>query len=101
MGSTPSHTEKKDEILVFQNAAGTSHVEDIKQHVGYTSTVLTCILILMAIAILVLLYKAYKRCHNDMIQMQLNQHTLRRYASVLRRRQTGSVPDQIVDEATL
>lgn len=90
--------EEKEEVIVVQNAAGTAHVEQLKEHAGYTNNILTGIAIVLAIGLAVLLYRMYKRCHQELVQGHLNETSLRRYASLMRRRQI-ELPDNIIGES--
>lgn len=85
-----SQSTFKEELVLAQNAAGgganSAHIEQLKYHVGITTYILMAICLILAVGALIVIYKMYKRYHENLIQRQLNEITLKRYASLLRHR---------------
>lgn len=99
MGS--SQTKEEDRVIIAQNAAGgenSSHLEQLKVHASATNVILLSIVLMMGVGLIIVIYKTYRRCHKKLVQRQLNEFNLRRYASLLRGRQQKELEERQCNE---
>lgn len=98
MGTTQSNT--KEEVVIAQTAAGngqnTAKTEQLLYHASTTNIILLIIALLLGIGGIFMVYKMYRRCHGKLVERQVNDLVLRRYASILRGQRKGTQPGEIV-----
>lgn len=84
----------KEEVVIAQTAGVGTNTARTQQLQETTNTILVVICTILAIGILIVVYKLYNRCHKKQIQRRLDEATLKRYSSILRRYQAlkGAVP---------
>lgn len=75
MGSTTS----KEEVIIAQTAAGGSNAATVTQEqVTAVQTVLLFIAVCLALVIVGVAVRIYKRCHHSWVEDQLNQREIRK-----------------------
>ncbi|KAJ8708827.1 hypothetical protein PYW08_010209 [Mythimna loreyi] len=88
------NTQTKEEVVIAQTAGVGSNTARTQQQQETTNTILVVICTILAIGLVIILYKLYNRCHKKQIQRHIDDATLKRYSSILRRQQAcmGAVP---------
>lgn len=77
----------KEEVVIAQTAGAGTNLARTQQMHETTNTILVVISTILAIGLILIFYKLYKRCHAKQIERKLDQMTLRRYSSLLKRAQ--------------
>lgn len=91
MGKPQSKVEETINNNLAVGVDNSSHMQELKEHVSLTNCILIAIVTLLIIGALFIGYRIYKKCHGKLIQREVNEYALRRYASLLRR-QSAAVP---------
>lgn len=81
------NTNSKEEVVIAQTAGVGSNTARTQQLQETSNTILVVICTILAIGLLIILYKLYNRCHKKQIQRRIDEVTLKRYSSILRRQQ--------------
>lgn len=81
-------SSSKEEVVIAQTAGAGSNTAYTRQLHETTNAILIVICTILAIGLLVIIYKLYKRCHGKQIERRLDQLRLRRYSSILKRAQS-------------
>lgn len=78
MGKSYSKQEEK-EVIITQNAVGDNGASGIRtDHIQANNILLTIVLALAGVGILFVLYKYYRKCHQNWMRREMRQEFYRR-----------------------
>lgn len=83
-----SQSNMKEDVVIAQTASGngqnSAKTDQLLYHASISNIILLVIVLLLGIGGAFMAYKMYRRCHKRIVERQVGELVLRRYASVLR-----------------